>query len=189
MPIRNSKLRRPATTTHRKMLEKDADRPPSVCPVTTMSISNRQKSQTRAGPTVPASLATNLKARSSDRRWSARTPLPGFSAQLPGLVFEISEDRWRQDRRTTQRSPSAKDKKGEPVNAAQMRQLGFVVAWPTQDYKVAWMKTCGRLEPAGNGVHAYKFLYTIPRRRLRFRRHRYSRGTDESMCGGQWSTS
>ena len=57
---------------------------------------------------------------------------------------------------------SLKDKKGEPVNAAQMNNLSLVLAWPTGDYQTEIIEDVRKARPLGNGVHEHKFRYTIP---------------------------
>jgi OmcA/MtrC family decaheme c-type cytochrome len=87
---------------------------------------------------------------------------PGNAAQLPGMVFDILKiDGGRPGTNPTV-TFSLKDKNGAPVNAAQMNNLGLVLAWPTVDYKLEVIEDARKAEPLGNGVHIYKFNYTIP---------------------------
>ena len=87
---------------------------------------------------------------------------PGFSAQLPGLVFEILKIDGGKPGENPTVTFSIRTKKGEPLDAGKMDNLRLVVAWPTSDYKVAVDEDVRKAQPAGNGVHTYKFLYTIP---------------------------
>ena len=87
---------------------------------------------------------------------------PGDSVQLPGTVFEILKIEGGKPGTNPIVTFSIKDKKGAPVNASQMNNLGLVVAWPTQDYKSAVTEDARKAQPAGDGVHTYKFNYTIP---------------------------
>ena len=87
---------------------------------------------------------------------------PGFSAQLPGVVFEIQKiDDGKPGERPTV-TFSVKTKQGEPLDAAKMDNLRLVVAWPTSDYKVAVEEDVRKAQPAGGGVYIYKFRYAIP---------------------------
>jgi OmcA/MtrC family decaheme c-type cytochrome len=86
----------------------------------------------------------------------------GFSAQLPGVVFEILKIDGGKPGENPVVSFSVKNKKGEPIDAGKMDNLRLVVAWPTTDYKVAIEEDVRKAQPAGGGVYTYKFRYTIP---------------------------
>ncbi len=87
---------------------------------------------------------------------------PGNSIQLPGTVFDILKIEDGKPGSNPVVTFSLKDKKGEPLNASQMNNLSLVVAWPTVDYKTAITEDARKAQPLGNGVHTYKFTYTIP---------------------------
>jgi OmcA/MtrC family decaheme c-type cytochrome len=87
---------------------------------------------------------------------------PGNSAQLPGIVFDILKIEGGKPGSNPIVTFSLKDKKGEPVNASQMNNLGLVLAWPTSDYKLEITENALKAQALGNGVHSYKFNYTIP---------------------------
>ncbi|MSP38942.1 MAG: OmcA/MtrC family decaheme c-type cytochrome [Deltaproteobacteria bacterium] len=81
---------------------------------------------------------------------------------LPGLVFDILKIDGGKPGSNPVVTFSLKDKKGAPVNAGEMNNLGLVLAWPTTDYKMEFPEDARKAEPLGNGVHTYKFRYTIP---------------------------
>jgi OmcA/MtrC family decaheme c-type cytochrome len=87
---------------------------------------------------------------------------PGDSVQLPGTVFEILKIEGGTPGSKPVVTFSIRDKKGAPVDASKMNNLGLVLAWPTTDYKAAITEDARKAEPVGNGVHTYKFNYTIP---------------------------
>jgi OmcA/MtrC family decaheme c-type cytochrome len=87
---------------------------------------------------------------------------PGWSNQLPGIVFDILKIESTWPGQTPVVAFSVKDKKGEAINAAQMDNLRLVVAWPTTDYQVAVEEDVRKAESQGNGVYTYKFKYTLP---------------------------
>jgi len=87
---------------------------------------------------------------------------PGDSIQLPGMVFDILKIEGGKPGSNPVVTFSLKDKKGEPVNAAQMNNLSLVLAWPTVDYQTEIIEDVRKAAPQGNGVHEYKFRYTIP---------------------------
>ncbi len=87
---------------------------------------------------------------------------PGNSAQLPGIVFDILKIDGGKPGTNPVVTFSLKDKKGEPVNVAQMNNLSLVLAWPTSDYKLEIIEDARKAQPLGNGVYAYKFSYMIP---------------------------
>ena len=87
---------------------------------------------------------------------------PGNSIQLPGMVFDILKIEGGKPGSNPVVTFSLKDKKGEPVNASQMNNLSLVLAWPTVDYQTAIIEDVRKAQPQGNGVHEYKFRYTIP---------------------------
>jgi len=87
---------------------------------------------------------------------------PGNSSELPGMVFDILKIDGGKPGTNPVVTFSLKDKNGAPVNAAQMNNLGLVLAWPTSDYKLEVPEDARKAEPLGNGVHVYKFRYTIP---------------------------
>jgi len=87
---------------------------------------------------------------------------PGNASELPGMVFDILKIDGGGPGTNPVVTFSLKDKNGAPVNAAQMNNLGLVLAWPTSDYKLEVSEDARKAEPMGNGVHVYKFRYTIP---------------------------
>jgi len=87
---------------------------------------------------------------------------PGNAAQLPGTVFDILKIEGGKPGSNPVVTFSIKDKSGAPINAAQMNNLGLVLAWPTVDYKQEVTEDARKAEPLGNGVHVYKFRYAIP---------------------------
>jgi len=87
---------------------------------------------------------------------------PGNSIQLPGTVFDILKVEGGKPGSSPAITFSIKDKKGEPVNASQMNNLSLILAWPTIDYQTAITEDARKAQPLGNGVHVYKFQYTIP---------------------------
>ena len=87
---------------------------------------------------------------------------PGNSAQLPGIAFDILKIEGGKPGTNPVVTFSLKDKKGQPVNAAQMNNLGLVLAWPTSDYRLEVIEDARKAQPLGNGIHTYKFNYTIP---------------------------
>ena len=87
---------------------------------------------------------------------------PGNASQLPGIVFDILKIEGGKPGTNPVVTFSLKDKKGAPVNASQMNNLGLVLAWPTVDYKTEVAEDARKAVPQGNGVHTYKFNYTIP---------------------------
>ena len=87
---------------------------------------------------------------------------PGGSTQLPGIVFDILKIEDTHPGQNPKVIFSVKDKKGEPINAAQMDNLRLVVAWPTTDYQVAVDEDVRKADAKENGVYAYKFKYAIP---------------------------
>ena len=87
---------------------------------------------------------------------------PGNWSQLPGIVFDILKIEGGAPGTNPVVTFSLKDKKGAPVNASQMNNLGLVLAWPTMDYKDAVPEDARKATPLGNGIHTYKFNYTIP---------------------------
>jgi OmcA/MtrC family decaheme c-type cytochrome len=87
---------------------------------------------------------------------------PGNASQLPGMVFDILKIEGGQPGTNPVVTFSLKDKNGTPVNASQMNNLGLVLAWPTVDYQIDVTEDARKAEPLGNGVHTYKFKYTMP---------------------------
>jgi OmcA/MtrC family decaheme c-type cytochrome len=87
---------------------------------------------------------------------------PGNWSQLPGIVFDIVKIEGGKPGTNPIVTFSLKDKKGAPVNASEMNNLGVVLAWPTTDYRVDVAEDARKAEPLGNGVYAYKFRYTMP---------------------------
>ena len=87
---------------------------------------------------------------------------PGWSVQLPGIVFDILKvDNTKPGQNPTV-TFSVKNKTGEAVNAAQMDNLRLVLAWPTTDYQIAVEEDVRKAKSLENGVYAYRFKYTIP---------------------------
>ena len=87
---------------------------------------------------------------------------PGWSIQLPGIVFDILKIEGTQPGQNPVVTFSVKTKKGEAINAAQMANLRLVVAWPTTDYKIAVEEDARKAEAQGNGVYTHTFKYKIP---------------------------
>ena len=87
---------------------------------------------------------------------------PGNSIQLPGTVFDILKIEGGKPGSNPVVTFSLKDRKEQPINASQMNNLSLVLAWPTVDYQKAISEDARKAEALGNGVHAYKFRYTIP---------------------------
>jgi OmcA/MtrC family decaheme c-type cytochrome len=87
---------------------------------------------------------------------------PGWSTQLPGIVFDILKIEDTHPGQNPAVTFSVKTKKGESINAAQMNNMRLVVAWPTVDYKTAIDEDVRKAEPQGEGIYTYKFKYTIP---------------------------
>jgi OmcA/MtrC family decaheme c-type cytochrome len=87
---------------------------------------------------------------------------PGWSNQLPGIVFDILKVENNKPGQNPTVTFSVKNKKGEAVNAAQMDNLRLVLAWPTTDYQVAVEEDVRKAESHGSGVYTYKFKYTLP---------------------------
>lgn len=87
---------------------------------------------------------------------------PGNASDMPGIVFDILKIEGGKPGTNPVVTFSLKDKNGAPVNAAQMNNLGLVLAWPTTDYKLEIIENALKAESLGNGVHTYKFTYTIP---------------------------
>jgi len=87
---------------------------------------------------------------------------PGYSSQLPGVVFEILKIDGGKPGENPVVTFSLKNKAGDGLEAGKMDNLRLVVAWPTSDYKIAIEEDVRKAQPAGNGVYHYKFRYTIP---------------------------
>jgi OmcA/MtrC family decaheme c-type cytochrome len=87
---------------------------------------------------------------------------PGWSNQLPGIVFDILKIENSKGGQNPTVTFSLKNKKGEAVNAAQMDNLRLVIAWPTTDYQIAVEEDVRKAESQGSGVYTYNFKYTIP---------------------------
>jgi len=87
---------------------------------------------------------------------------PGFSAQLPGVVFEILKIDGGKAGDNPTVTFSIRTRKSEPLDAAKMANLRLVVAWPTSDYQVAVEEDVRKAQPVGNGVYVYKFKYSLP---------------------------
>ena len=87
---------------------------------------------------------------------------PGWSTQLPGIVFDILKVEGTQPGQNPTVTFSVKNKKGEGLNAAQMDNLRLVVAWPTTDYQIAVEEDVRKAEAQGNGVYTHTFKYVIP---------------------------
>jgi OmcA/MtrC family decaheme c-type cytochrome len=87
---------------------------------------------------------------------------PGWSTQLPGIVFDILKIEGTQPGQNPVVTFSVKTKNGEAINAGQMNNLRLVVAWPTTDYKIAIEEDVRKAEPQGSGIYTHKFKYTIP---------------------------
>ncbi len=87
---------------------------------------------------------------------------PGWSTQLPGIVFDILKlDNTKPGDHPTV-TFSLKNKKGKAVDAATLNNLRLVVAWPTTDYKIAVEEDVRKAEPKGDGVYTHKFKYALP---------------------------
>jgi OmcA/MtrC family decaheme c-type cytochrome len=87
---------------------------------------------------------------------------PGWSRQLPGIVFDILKIEGTQPGQNPVVTFSVKSKEGEAINAAEINNLRLVVAWPTTDYEIAVEEDVRKAESRGDGVYTHKFKYTIP---------------------------
>jgi OmcA/MtrC family decaheme c-type cytochrome len=87
---------------------------------------------------------------------------PGYSVQLPGVVFDIVKIDGGKPGENPTVTFSVKNKKGESLDAGKMDDLRLVVAWPTSDYQVAIEEDVRKAQPVGNGLHSYRFNYKIP---------------------------
>ena len=87
---------------------------------------------------------------------------PGWSKQLPGIVFDILRIENSKAGQNPTVTFSVKNKNGEALNAAQMDNLRLVLAWPTTDYQIAIEEDVRKAESQGNGVYTYKFKYALP---------------------------
>ncbi|HEY1234593.1 MAG TPA: OmcA/MtrC family decaheme c-type cytochrome, partial [Candidatus Binatia bacterium] len=87
---------------------------------------------------------------------------PGWSAQLPGIVFDILKIENTGPGEHPLVTFSVKNKKGKAVDAGKVENLRLVVAWPTTDYKLAVEEDARKAEPAGEGIYRYTFNYAIP---------------------------
>jgi len=87
---------------------------------------------------------------------------PGFSKQLPGIVFEILKITDGGPGKSPVVTFAVKNKQGEPLDAAKLANLRLVVAWPTTDYQVAIEEDARKAKPGGDGIYTYKFKYEIP---------------------------
>jgi OmcA/MtrC family decaheme c-type cytochrome len=87
---------------------------------------------------------------------------PGWSAQLPGIVFDILKIEDTRPGQNPTVTFTVKNKKAEPVHAAQMDNLRLVLAWPTVDYKIVVEEDARKAQTQGNGTYMHKFKYTIP---------------------------
>ena len=87
---------------------------------------------------------------------------PGFSKQLPGIVFEILKITDGGPGKSPVVTFAVKNKQGEPLDASKLANLRLVVAWPTIDYKVAIEEDARKAKPGGDGIYTYKFKYEIP---------------------------
>ncbi len=87
---------------------------------------------------------------------------PGDSKTLPGIVFDILKVDSVKPGQNPVVTFSAKNKKGEAVDASKLNQLRLVLAWPTIDYRVAIEEDVRKAEPTGIGVYVHQFKYTIP---------------------------
>jgi len=87
---------------------------------------------------------------------------PGFSKQLPGVVFEILKITAGGPGKSPVVQFSVKNKKGDPLDPAKLPNLRLVVAWPTTDYKIAVEEDARKAAPSDDGSYSYKFKYAIP---------------------------
>ncbi|MBI4490953.1 MAG: OmcA/MtrC family decaheme c-type cytochrome [Deltaproteobacteria bacterium] len=87
---------------------------------------------------------------------------PGNSIQLPGVVFDILKIEGGSPGGNPVVTFSAKNKKGEPLIASKMNNLRLVLAWPTVDYQTAVEEDARKAQSVGDGIHTYRFSYTIP---------------------------
>ncbi|HEY1235393.1 MAG TPA: OmcA/MtrC family decaheme c-type cytochrome, partial [Candidatus Binatia bacterium] len=87
---------------------------------------------------------------------------PGFSKQLPGVVFDILKISDGGPGKNPVVQFSVKNKKGDPLNPAKLPNLRLVVAWPTRDYRIAVEEDARKATPSDDGTYTYKFKYAIP---------------------------
>ncbi len=72
---------------------------------------------------------------------------------------------------------------------ARWSNLRLVVAWPTSDYKVDVDEDVRKARTRGQRSSHIQIPLHDSSRRLRFRRHRYSRGSANTICGSPTATS
>ena len=87
---------------------------------------------------------------------------PGWSTQLPGVVFDIVKIENTGPGEHPTVTFSVKNKKGKAVDAGKVENLRLVVAWPTTDYKLAVEEDARQAEAKGAGIYEYTFKYVIP---------------------------
>jgi OmcA/MtrC family decaheme c-type cytochrome len=87
---------------------------------------------------------------------------PGFSKQLPGVVFDILKITDGEPGKNPVVQFSVKNKQGDPLDPAKLPNLRLVVAWPTTDYKIAVEEDARKATPSGDGSYTYRFKYAIP---------------------------
>lgn len=89
--------------------------------------------------------------------------IPKTSKTFPGVVFELL----KVEDGTAGKKPTitftAKDKAGNPLDAATMTQVTMILAGPTSDYKQYWSEDARKATPVNaNGEYSYTFTNAIP---------------------------
>lgn len=87
---------------------------------------------------------------------------PGWSTQLPGIVFDILKIENSRPGQSPAVAFSVKNKKGEPVDPSKLDNARLVLAWPTTDFKINIEEDVRKAEAQGNGVYLHKFKYALP---------------------------
>ncbi|HZH82924.1 MAG TPA: OmcA/MtrC family decaheme c-type cytochrome [Phototrophicaceae bacterium] len=87
---------------------------------------------------------------------------PGFSKELPGVVFEILKITGGEPGNNPVVTFTVKNKQGERLDPSKLPNLRLVVAWPTTDYKIAVEEDARKAKASDNGSYTYKFKYAIP---------------------------
>lgn len=88
--------------------------------------------------------------------------IPHKSQQVSGVVFDILKIEATQPGGNPVVTFSVKNKKGEPLEAAKMDNLRFILAWPTTEYQTLVDEDVRKARPSGNGVYTHTFGYSLP---------------------------
>ncbi|MGN6730925.1 MAG: OmcA/MtrC family decaheme c-type cytochrome, partial [Candidatus Binatia bacterium] len=86
---------------------------------------------------------------------------PGFSKELPGVVFEILKITGGEPGNNPVVTFTVKNKQGESLDPSKLPNLRLVVAWPTTDYKIAVEEDARKAKASDDGSYTYKFKYAI----------------------------